>query len=224
MKSNTFLATVLASSVLAAAAAGGVYAAGKDDEAREIGAVMSAPVSLPQAIDIAEAESRGRTLEAGAEDKHGRVSYKVTTVAAQEIPVVPSGWVSGCTGETRQSEGLNCTVKHTIVLAETRQQLLAVDLRIPLDLADPAMMVHLPLGLFLPRGVTLQVGEQEPQRLDLQTCDQAGCYAGTAVSRAMLTDMLVSENLTVSFQKLNKEEITVKVSLSGFLAAYKKVQ
>lgn len=88
MKTNKILAALLASSALTAAATGGVYASsdsGKDDEAREISTVMTAPVSLAQAIGTAEAESQGRALEAGAEDESGRVLYEVTTLAGGKI-------------------------------------------------------------------------------------------------------------------------------------------
>jgi uncharacterized membrane protein YkoI len=88
MKTNKILAALLATGVLAAATTGGVYASSdssKDDEAREIDAVMTAPVSLAQAIATAEAESQGRTLEAGAEDEDGRVLYEVTTLADGKI-------------------------------------------------------------------------------------------------------------------------------------------
>ena len=70
MKTNKILAALLASSALTAAATGGVYASsdsGKDDEAREISTVMTAPVSLAQAIGTAEAESQApRTRAAGS--------------------------------------------------------------------------------------------------------------------------------------------------------------
>lgn len=88
MKTNKILAALLASSALTAAATGGVYASsdsGKDDEAHEISTVMTAPVSLAQAIGTAEAESQGRALEAGAEDEGGRVLYEVTTLAGGKI-------------------------------------------------------------------------------------------------------------------------------------------
>lgn len=86
MKTNMILAALLATGALAAAT--GVYADsgnGNDDEAREIDVVMTAPVSLAQAIATAEAESQGRTLEAGAEDEDGRVLYEVTTLAGGKI-------------------------------------------------------------------------------------------------------------------------------------------
>jgi uncharacterized membrane protein YkoI len=86
MKTNKILVALLATGALAAAT--GVYASsdgGKDDEAREIDAVMTAPVSLAQAIATAEKESQGRTLEAGAEEEDGRVLYEVTTLADGKI-------------------------------------------------------------------------------------------------------------------------------------------
>ena len=89
MQTKTFLTALLGSAAVAATAIGGVYAAGDnalaDDDAQALAAVTTAPVSLTQAIDTAEAETRGRALEAEAEAEHGQVLYEISTLVAGEV-------------------------------------------------------------------------------------------------------------------------------------------
>lgn len=85
-------------------------------------------------------------------------------------------------------------------------------------------MIQLPLGLFLPAGITLQLDGQKPEQLEVQTCDQKGCYVGSAISAKMLDAMKQGEKMTIAFQDLPKNKISVPVPLKGFAAAYQKVQ
>ena len=45
--------------------------------------------------------------------------------------------------------------------------------------SDPnaGMIIHLAHGLFNPAGVNVRVDEQKPEMVQVQTCDQARCYA-----------------------------------------------
>ena len=70
--------------------AGGAFASNHggrnaDTETKEIEAVRTAPVSLPQAIATAETQSNGRALSAEAEDTGSGVLYEVTTFAGGKI-------------------------------------------------------------------------------------------------------------------------------------------
>jgi invasion protein IalB len=132
-------------------------------------------------------------------------------------------WNTKCVSAARR-ENLDCSVEQQVVLVKTGQQLLSVVVRIPPDSRQPAMMIHLPLGLFLPAGVTIQLDQQKPERLEVQTCDLKGCYAGSAVSDKMLAAMKDGERLTITFEDLPKNKISVPVPLKGFAAAYQKIQ
>ena len=70
------------------AVAGAVYASGsgeKHEDAREIASITAAPVTLRQAIETAEKESRGQTLEAEAEREDGRLVYEISTLADGKV-------------------------------------------------------------------------------------------------------------------------------------------
>ena len=88
MRTKKFLTALLISSALTAAVAGAAYASGsgeKHEDAREIASITAAPVTLRQAIETAEKESRGQTLEAEAEREDGRLVYEISTLADGKV-------------------------------------------------------------------------------------------------------------------------------------------
>ena len=134
-----------------------------------------------------------------------------------------ANWASRCASDGRQS-GLDCSVEQSIVETKSRQLLMQIVVRVPPDTRKPVLTIQLPLGLFLPAGVTLKFDENKPERFDVQTCDQKGCYLQMPVSNEMLQEMAKGKQLSVSFQNLSKQDIGVPVSLNGFMVAYDKIK
>jgi invasion protein IalB len=132
----------------------------------------------------------------------------------------PAGWFTQCTGKGPDAD---CEVEKTITMGKGRQRLISLTVRVPPGAKNPAMMLHLPVGLYLPFGVTFQVDDQKQQQLEVQSCDLEGCYAGTAVSSGMLSTMKTGKHLTVSFQDLSRTTIRVPVTLKGFNGAYGEI-
>jgi len=141
--------------------------------------------------------------------------------AAQNPP--PPEWVSRCASEGRQG-ALECALEQTAFLSKTGQLVTAVTVRVPADTRQPTMAVQVPVGLYLPGGVNLQIDDGKAMPLVLQTCDLKGCYAGTQVSAEMLAALKAGKKLSVTFQSLNKENISVPLQLSNFAQAYQKIQ
>lgn len=135
--------------------------------------------------------------------------------------ILPDRWITQCTGK---NPNVGCEVRTILTMGETRQRLISITVRVPPGTNKPAMMLHLPVGLHLPSGITFQLGGQKPQQLTVQTCDLEGCYAGTAVSPGMLSAMKTGRHLTVSFQNLSRTTIRVPVLLEGFNEAYREIQ
>ncbi len=135
----------------------------------------------------------------------------------------PSGWVTNCTAEGR-GKGLDCKIEQTLVVTKTQQRLLSIVVRVPAESRTPAMMIHLPLGLFLPAGIALQLDQNMSMKLNVQTCDVNGCYSGTPISENMLDAMKNGKQLTVSFQSLAKKTMSLPVPLTGFAEAYQKIR
>jgi len=84
--------------------------------------------------------------------------------------------------------------------------------------------VQVPLGLFLPSGLKLNVDDGASEELQLQTCDASGCYAGGQVSETLLAALKRGTTLSILFENLQRQPVTIPVQLAGFTAAYTKIE
>lgn len=130
-------------------------------------------------------------------------------------------WVINCSGEDTDA-GKRCILSQTLVVKETNQRLVSVALRRADKDDGLAMVISLPLGLFLPAGGSFAVDGGKATRFVVQTCDQGGCYAGTKVGGDLLATLKGGSQLKISFQALNKKNIVVPLTLTGFTAALAK--
>jgi invasion protein IalB len=133
------------------------------------------------------------------------------------------GWASRCTSATRDAP-LECVIEETAVLSKTGQLIVLVDIRVTGDTRAPVALVQLPLGLNLPAGAKFQVDDGKPVDLQIQTCENRGCYANLPIAPDLLAALKSGKQLKVSFQNLGKETITIPMPLTDFTAAYDKIK
>jgi invasion protein IalB len=133
------------------------------------------------------------------------------------------GWAARCTSASRDAP-LECAIEQTAILSKTGQLIVLVNIRVPSDTHSPVALVQLPLGLNLPVGAKFQVDDGKPIDLQIQTCENRGCYASTPIATELLTDLKSGKQLKVSFQNLAKETITIPMPLADFAAAYDKIK
>jgi invasion protein IalB len=138
-------------------------------------------------------------------------------------PPAPPGWSARCSSASRGAP-LECLIEQTAVLTKTGQLIVLIDIRVPSDTHAPVAVIQLPLGLNLPAGAKLQVDDGKATDLQIQTCEQRGCYANTPISPEMLAAMKTGKQLKVSFQNLAKEVIAIPMPLTDFAAAYEKIK
>lgn len=136
---------------------------------------------------------------------------------------VESNWVTQCGSKTRQG-AIECSVQQSVIKTDTRQVVTMFSVRIPADTRAPVMLIQLPLGLFLPAGVELQVDDNKALPLALQTCDAAGCYAGSSLSTELSEQLKRGKTLRVSFKDLSQNKIDIPMPLAGFAAAYDTIK
>ena len=135
----------------------------------------------------------------------------------------PPGWAVRCTSASREAP-LECAIEQTAVLSKTGQLIVLVNIRVPSDTHTPIALVQLPLGLNLPVGAKFQVDDGKPIDLQIQTCENRGCYASTPIAAELLAALKSGKQLKVSFQNLAKETITIPMPLTDFAAAYDKIK
>jgi invasion protein IalB len=171
----------------------------------------------------ASAQAPKKAAPAPAAPAHSPTPQAAPTGEQQAAQPSGPSWVSRCSAASRDAR-LECAVEETAVLSKTGQLIVLVNIRVASDTHSPAALVQLPLGLNLPAGAKLQVDEGKVIDLQIQTCENRGCYANTAVSPELLAAMKSGKQLKVAFQNMNKEIITIPMPLADFAAAYEKIK
>jgi invasion protein IalB len=141
---------------------------------------------------------------------------------AEGAPAQP-GWIARCTSPSRDAP-LECAIEQNAVLTKTGQTVVLINIRVAPDTRTPVALLQLPLGLNLPVGAKLQVDEGKAIDLQIQTCENRGCYASTPIAPDLLAALRSGKQLKVSFQNMAKETIAIPMPLSDFAAAYDKIK
>jgi invasion protein IalB len=148
-----------------------------------------------------------------------------TAETQQAQPAQPRvNWSTGCNAPSRK-EPLSCSIEQRVLLRETGQQLgrAAVQTSGP-EPRTPGLLLHLPLGLSMAAGVSVVVDADTPVKLELQTCDAAGCYAASSLDGDLLKAMQRGRELKITFEDLNRKPITVAFTLEGFTDAFNNIK
>jgi invasion protein IalB len=133
------------------------------------------------------------------------------------------GWIARCTSVSRDAP-LECAIEQNAVLTKTGQTIVLINIRIAPDTRTPVALLQLPLGLNLPVGARLQVDEGKAVDLQIQTCENRGCYASTPIAPDLLASLKAGKQLKISFQNMAKETIAIPMPLNDFAAAYDKIK
>ena len=176
--------------------------------------------------DTANAQTpRPKAAAPKAAERAPKQEAPVQVAAVQPTAEQAAGpaWVSRCASATRQSVP-ECVVEQTAFLTKTGQLIASITVRLPPTNNQPVMMIQVPIGLYLPAGIAIQVDEAAPVRLAVQTCDLKGCYAGEQMSAELLSAMKAGKKLAIVFQNLNKQNITVPLTLALFAETYQRIQ
>lgn len=150
----------------------------------------------------------------------GKTSEQAEPAPAAPV-VAPPNWRVNC---TNSAAGMDCRAVQILVVKKTGRPFLTVAVRVPPDTKIPKMVIILPLGTYLPAGVTLQFGKEAAKTLPIEACDRSGCLAEYAITEAEIGAMLKGADLTLSIQNQQKKPLTFGVSASGFSEAYAKVK
>ncbi|MBW3098358.1 invasion associated locus B family protein [Pseudohoeflea coraliihabitans] len=146
-------------------------------------------------------------------------------VAAQQSETQPApGWAVQCSSPSRAKEP-QCAMEQKIVLEGSGQFLARMVITQHGAGQNPVMLLHVPLGMSIPAGLTLRVdGMDEPVQLEYQTCDAGGCYAGQPVPAPLLAALIKGMEATLKFESSARQPIELKFSLSGFTEAYEAIR
>ena len=115
-------------------------------------------------------------------------------------------------------------MEETLVLAKTRQLVASVVVRIQPDTHEPVMRLRVPVGLYLPGGLDLQIDDGKAQQMPLQTCDMQGCYAEMPIGADLLAALKGGKRLSITFQSLPKNNVALPFVLDNFADVFQKIK
>lgn len=137
-------------------------------------------------------------------------------VTQTSFQAVSSGWTTLCTAPVRGGD-MACELEVRVGLQGDGRQLVRMTLQQGPDLdVRPSVLLQLPHGLFNAAGVRVAVDGAAAGELPVQTCDEAGCYAGTTLGAELEATLREGSQLTVTFQDLARNDIGVPIVLEGF--------
>jgi invasion protein IalB len=138
----------------------------------------------------------------------------------EAVPPQPT-WMVNC---TNVSGGFDCRASQTLIAKKTGVRVLTLVVRTTPDAKKPVMLIQVPLGIYLPAGITLQIGKDAGKKLPLHSCNQEGCLTEYPVTDAEIAAMQQGADVAVLVQDLNKAPVTLQVPGLGFGAAYAKMK
>jgi invasion protein IalB len=146
--------------------------------------------------------------------------------AVRQKSVVKPGappWASRCVSSAR-NVAPDCSVEQRVLLQQNGQLLAAVTVSLSHNTNVPTILIQVPLGLALSKGVTLKLDNRGPVTLPLQTCEQTGCYAATKMSGDFLDGMMTGKMMELRFFANTNNPIKVPMPLEGFADMYARIK
>ncbi len=117
-----------------------------------------------------------------------------------------------------------CQISQTLTNTEINQPMLKVAAGYVPGKKDAVLIITLPLGMILPPGVQLTVGEGKAARVPVTTCHPQGCQAGAQLDKEFTARLQNGTKLIVTFMGPDGKQINAPISLSGFTAGLESVK
>jgi invasion protein IalB len=138
-----------------------------------------------------------------------------------EIPATGGNWRVECAASEK---ALDCRAVVSVVQRDNHQVIASLTVRYPRETKKPVFMIQVPLGVLVSEPVSIAVDGGKPEQTGVQTCTQAGCFAGDTASDALIAAMQNGKQLKIVFYNVNKQPVTVTLPLTGFDLAYAKIK
>src|SRR5262249_9568009 len=136
---------------------------------------------------------------------------------AQAAPEPRPTWMVNCNSV---SGGYDCRASQTLFAQKTNQRILTLAVRTLPNAKSPDLLIQGPLGIYLPAGISIQIGNDKPKALPVQSCDRSGCVAQSTMTDEEIAALRGGANLTVTMLDLKKAPVKLQVPGLGFAAAY----
>ncbi|MGB8817131.1 MAG: invasion associated locus B family protein [Rhizobiaceae bacterium] len=152
----------------------------------------------------------------------GMAGLAITPASAQDAaaaaaPAAPRGWFKVC---AKQEDNDICNTQN-IVTADSGQLLTAVSLiEVKGKVTKKILQISVPTGRLIPAGIGMQIGQNKPVKVEYGICFPDRCIAEAALSNELIAGLKKGADLTLTSVNFQNKPNPLKISLSGFGAAY----
>lgn len=117
-----------------------------------------------------------------------------------------------------------CQIFQNIVVKESGQPILKFAIGFADDAKTAVGIFVIPLGIYLPSGLTLQVDDGQVYEMAIEICGQKGCRVRFSFDETLMNIFKRGSAAKVTFYGGDQKPISIPVSLKGFTAALNDVR
>ena len=122
--------------------------------------------------------------------------------------------------ETKDEGGPErCFIMQIAKSLKDKRDILRIGVRYPEPDQPPMVFLTLPLGVYLPAGLLLQIDNGETLKIAVEICLPNGCHPHITLDGDLLKRLKAGRLAKLAFHDSRQQQITVPVSLAGFTAA-----
>ncbi len=158
---------------------------------------------------------------------HGALSGTDKQLAAKTAPAdagkeAGPQWTKRCDKAESGKKG-TCEIFQRLVVKDTGQRVAEFAVGFPEKKDAARGVVVLPLGILLTDGAKMQIDKNEPFTFKPRFCAPEGCFAYVNLNKQILDIMKKGTEISITFQTVKGDNVTVKLSLDGFGKSLKEI-
>ncbi|PLX35457.1 MAG: hypothetical protein C0605_10015 [Hyphomicrobiales bacterium] len=130
-----------------------------------------------------------------------------------------NNWIKQCT-KNKAGHKICLTATNLFISKPTRQRLVGVAVRTEEKQKVKALLVVLPLGIYITPGFTVKLDEGEGYKGQVVTCRRDGCHAQFTLGDGMYKELRKAKNLNLIYIDHKRQKLNVAVPMAGFAEAF----
>jgi len=128
-------------------------------------------------------------------------------------------WVARCATPPGAIRHL-CSIQHRLMLKEPPREILNVAVGFFGKDRTPGALFHVPIGIYLPAGLTLSIPGAQLVRIVYDICTPRVCRAPVSLTPELVAAMKKATGGDVTIQDGRRKPVKLPLSLKGFTAGY----
>ncbi|MFT6914987.1 MAG: invasion protein IalB [Motiliproteus sp.] len=131
-------------------------------------------------------------------------------------------WLFEC--QALAANKTNCVLSQTLINNESKQRVLRLAISNSKDGTGLRLVSIMPLGIYLPAGVTVNTERGVAIPMMLKSCTQQGCIATSVLTAENIEAIQSEKELSVVFSVNKNTPVKLSISLKGTRAGLKEIK